>query len=253
MPRVSKAAVPALPAAAARLGFHEPITLDHHQMIQIGLDGFPKAGKTHFTLEMAQHLNKRTAFVNINKGLGGVIEKFNGSKLMVVDLDYPEDNDQGGAMRTMKQYQEIWDWAMGDQVPIVVDKFNEVWGIAQIAAFGNKQPIALAYRPLNDGMKYMLDKMAGNKVHVVLIHDVADEYKGDVRTGEFVRQGFKHTEGKVEINAQLSLPHKSKTPTLTILNNRWDINLNGKELTGTEASFMGLGRLFFGKDWDPNA
>jgi hypothetical protein len=247
--------IPEVKKALADLGFVRP-KRDYKEAIYGNLRGKPKSGKTHFAL---RYLPEPITFININKGLDGVVQKFMDEKdinLLHIDIT----TNQAEAVRGFRAFEDAWREILsrGLAPSLVVDKMGEIYELACTAEFGyNNRPMGRAYGRLYTLLDELLDIPYQDdvKTHVILIHDRKEEYKNDEKTGEFTTDGYKRVEGKVGVNMEIEVVKNGKefAPKLTILSNRFDLALFGKELVGKDATFEKLGETLFGPHWDPEA
>lgn len=234
-----------VPRELADLGYERP-TMDFRETLYMSLNGYDKSGKTDFAL---RHSPEPIGIVDINKGLDGVVQKFMAKK-DIFHKPIQVSKDQQQCIQQFGEFQETWRSSIGKELvkTFVVDNFGELYDLATFAEFGGMKPRGRAYGPLFSLLNEMLDMPLAHNVHVILIHNLKAEYKGDDPTGDNVLRGYSNVPHKVQINADIKI--ENKVPVLTIRNSRFDLDHFGHELRGENASFVGLGRFLYGPHWE---
>lgn len=200
-----KAKNTSLEADLRALGFEKAMS-EVRPLLYLAIDGRDKSGKTHFALTAPGDIG----VIDINRGLEGVIQKFQ-KKKDIYHLKVETARDQQTAITNFRKFEEAWRKLLTETKvrSLIVDNFGEVWELARIAQFGQQSSRARNYGDLNALMDELLDMPldeANQNTNVILIHNLKDEWVDDKQTGRLARWGYKNTKHKAQINALIEMP-----------------------------------------------
>lgn len=247
-----------LAADLEALGFERAIS-SVKPTVYVALDGLDKSGRTNWSLEKAPG---PIAVIDINRGLEGVIQKYQKKKDIFVKR-IATTSDQAQAVANLGAFVTAWNELLPKLKggTLVVDNFGEIWEMARFAAFGKASARAREYGELNASMDEILDAPYDHDANVILIHDLKEEYLNDSPSGNYARWGYKNVRKKVQVNLLLEyregfkLVHEgmnvyskaedaeSKAKPdfyMTVVNNRFDPEMRGKEWKGKDVNFKTL-------------
>ena len=213
-------------------------------VIRVG--GLDKDGKTHFALTAPGPI----AFMNIDRGTEGVIEKFATEKTIYMTenfRDMPSTTDAENQKR-WKAFHDCHWAALEDKKirSIIWDTDTEAWEIARLAKFGRLEKVPpLMYTELNREFREMIDAAFNHDKNLILITKNKKQYvKRDADdkgswNGKYEASGFTDLPYIVQANlrSRLEVGGAGVKPYIEFINCRQNMALKGSELEGDLATF----------------
>jgi len=255
--------VPPLPA-----GFTLP-SADIPQRALFGTQGMDRTGKSDFWLRNAPD---PVAYINLDIGLEGVIEKFVriGRKLWGFNYNIPPldgSTDQRGYKKHYDNVRDAYFRALDhkDVRTIVFDRADQMWELMRLAEFGQLNPAAdikKAYLSLNQLYKSFIRKAYDTDKSLVLVHGMKRVYSRrkdsqgrDVDTWEglYDRMGFGESAYLIQSNLEHYFIPGDNTFGVRILNCRQNPSVTGMTFEGDLCNFAEVAAAVFEnspKDWE---
>lgn len=207
--------------------------------ILVSITAPPKTGKTHLAMTFPAPLK----IYSFDLGAKFVKTKFPEKQIEIVEYALPileSDSPAPWAEKIwldfLKDYKH--DAYSGEYSTLVIDTATALWGICRQAITEEKNrkrltEVEYALPNLKMSAIFAHAKTAG--VNLVTIQYNRDRYVKQENTGEKELDGWKQTEGQVDVVLDMSrVITSSKCSMLTkIVDNRFDRNVNGKVLTDT--------------------
>jgi hypothetical protein len=169
----------------------------------VSLTGDPKTGKTHFALTYPEPL----VVYSFDLGLDRVLPNFVGKNITVKKFPIPLVDS-----RRPKPYAlEIWnrfyeeykeDVESGEYATVVVDTGTALAELARHARteeLGQQSLLPVQYGEVNARLSAVLTAPRISGINLVATHHLKDVYVDDKATGEQTLDGYKRTEGLVDI------------------------------------------------------
>lgn len=206
----------------------------------VSIAGLPKAGKTHLALTFPAPM----VVFSFDLGFEIVRAKFAGKEINVktysipiLESSHPKPYAQPIWQEFVKDYKKaIWDKEIKT---VVVDPATTVWELdrhAYTEELGQKQLLPVQYSEPNARMSALLTEPRISGVNLVLTHYLRDIYVNDKATGELELDGFKRTEGLVDLVLHLQREQrpakgggKENFIRTIVKDNRYDLALNGMD------------------------
>ena len=206
--------------------------------------GEPKTGKSHLALTFPAKL----VVFSLDVGIDPVLAKFKGKDIEVKMYPLPIiDSVKGTGMG--KEILAIWR-QMNDDIKaatedpevksIVIDTATALYELARIARaaeLGQENLLQFQYGDVYARMKAIIQRPRIAGQNLVLTHYLRDKYIKEQNTGEKELDGWRHTEGEVDLvlvtRRELKTEKGGKKKSIivtTIKDNRYDLALNGVEL-----------------------
>lgn len=209
--------------------------------IIVAVNSLPKSGKSHFMLTFPKPL----MVFSFDIGLEPVLKKFPGQDIIVKTYPLPII-ETVRAVGFKKDILGIWQAFVEDYRKVIadtqvrsigLDTATALYEICRIARTGElgRELDPVEYGDVYLRMKALVQQARLSGQNLVLTHYLKDVYVGREPTGEKVLDGWKHTEGEVDVVLMLRR-ERSKDKgkpgdkvILTIKDNRYDMALNGWE------------------------
>lgn len=215
--------------------------------IIVSISGMPKNGKSHLALSFPAPM---TIF-SFDIGLESLLRKFPDKEFDVKTYPIPIiDSVKGKGLQ--KEIMGIWNTFMDDlrvatesnAKTLVIDTATAVYEIARIARageLGQENLLQFQYGEVYARMKSIIQRPRLAGQNLVLTHYLRDRYVDNASTGEKELDGWRHTEGEVDVVLTIrkervsrigkdSKPHKKTIFITTIKDNRYDPQVEGEEL-----------------------
>ncbi len=180
-----------------------------------------KDGKTTFGLTGPAPL----AFINLDEGLEGVVEKFiaEGKELFISDFRAYSD------ATSQKEWERVWEEVKRAYInalasphvrTVTIDTETEMWELCRLARFGKLDQVkSHHYGPVNAEYRELIRKVYDTDKNLILLRKLKDEYVDDKRTGNKEMAGYKDIPYQVQCNAYLWRRTKAgKTANLRVIN-----------------------------------
>lgn len=231
--------------------------------LTVAVDGVEKCGKTHFALTAPGPI----AIQSVDMGLEGVIQKFQADKeiwLAERRMELPDggllkelslEQTSAAAQKCVKEIISDFRDALSDTNirTIIWDSATEVWEILRLARFGKLTQVKPHhYGPVNAEYKDLLRLANDSDKFLVLLHQMKDEYINDKRTGSYKRAGMSNTGFLVQVGGvcgkDSAAEDTSTKFSYTINDCRFNTELEGLSLTGTDCDFPHLAALVLDND-----
>ena len=224
----------------------------------MSLHGKVKQGKTHFALTAPGPI----AVQNLDMGLDGVVQKFQGHKRIYVS-NYEgirsADLQSLDPAQVMKKMEETWirfvddyHWALKNCRTVVWDTASEVWELARLTRLGkigNIKPHH--YAMVNMEFRELIREAEAGDTNFILLHRVKKEYVNEQWSGAYERAGFGDVGSWVHLIA--SAERQDDGFHLCVEACRQNPNLRGADLPELLATFPQLAMLVFAgtslEDW----
>lgn len=175
----------------------------------IGLSvGEVGTGKTHFWLGAPGPI----VVQSLDKGLEGVVEKFQADKdIYVAEYDWsPTDNlDQDEAVLLRDKFIADYEHALQHARTVIWDKESDVWQLFRYAEFGAPNDNPRNYDVLNQRYRKYVNAAKATDINFGCIEGMKDEWvskfnpktgkEGARSSGNRLRQGFSELDGLVHI------------------------------------------------------
>lgn len=171
----------------------------------LSIEGLDKCGKTHLALTAPGPMG----YLNFDRGLKGVIEKFQSQKRITVFNYEPVSQlvGQGDDAydRAYAQFQADYRYCLKTFRTTVVDTLSEGWGSLRLAEFGKlAQVMPHHYTKPNMIIKGLIDEIYEYPdKNLILVHSMKDEYINDKKTGKYEIDGFKKIYHVVQMAVRL--------------------------------------------------
>lgn len=228
--------------------------------ISVAIVGAPKSGKTHLALTLTPPIVVYSFDV---RGADLLLPKFKGKQIVVKPFIPPISDtlepDEGAPkfwQAIKADYQKTVD--SGEFKTVVLDPATMLWEIIRDAwqvAKHKQHLMSRDYGDANRSMAWVLTYPLLKGMNVVSINYLRDKYVDDQATGEKEIDGFKRTEGLVDVILQTVMKEKptsaeerkaTKRETKSVVVTRvekcrFDRDLNGMELT--DATFEDVATL----------
>lgn len=238
----------------AKLGFEESKVEEHFRLI-MSSSALEKTGKTHFAVDAVPD---PIAYVNLDDGEEGVLNKFRHKKIITTKLNRRQEKVLEGEAYTMDDAEDEWGRAhdimravvkSSSIRTVVFDTATDLWEIARIAEHGKlKEVMPQQYSNLNAKFRaFMKLPYLRTNLNCVFIHKVKKEYKGKNWSGEYERQGFNEIGFLVQVNVEHFRVDEDEDEDrpfgIRILDCRQNGDLVGDELIGPMCNFRALARM----------
>ncbi len=207
--------------------------------ITVSISGLPKSGKSHLALTFPDPI----VVFSFDLGLEPLLKKFSKKNITVkayptpiIDTARPKPYAKEIWEQFNKDYKQvIWD---KEVKTVILDPATTIWEIVRHSwteELGQKQLMPVQYSEPNARMSALLTEPRISGVNLVSIHYLKDVYVNDKATGELELDGFKRTEGMVDIVLlnQRQVRQKKNVIVTTIKDHRFELSLNGMELETT--------------------
>ncbi len=216
-------------------------------IVRIG--GLDKGGKTHWALTTPDPIG----VVNIDRGLEGVVEKFvaAGKIIHVTDFrDMPVKNQKDHENRWDTFDTRYWTLLRDPAIrSIIWDTDNEAWEMIRMAYFGKLTQIkSHHYGEVNAAFRKLIDGAFDNNKNLIMVNRYKKQYVKKSPTsddsawnGKYEPGGFTEAPNIVQVNLRAQLVKDPEggddIPTVTVINCRQNMQLNGEVFKGDEACF----------------
>ncbi len=208
----------------------------------VSISGRPKAGKTHLAMSFPDPIK----IFSFDMGATFVRTKFPDKEIDIDEIVLPiiDSTEIAWAYPVWDKFEQDYKAATegGKYKTIVIDTGTVVWQICHQAVIERK-PKELAYVLPNLKMTSLFARAKVGGVNLVATHYLSPIYVKGENTGTFGLDGWKRTEGQVDIVLEIAsktMADKTVMQT-TIKSNRFDRDLNGSVLDDTDyAEIMGL-------------
>lgn len=211
--------------------------------ILASVSGRPKAGKTHMSMTFPDPIK----VFSFDLGAAFVRTKFPDKEIDVTEITLPivESTEQTWAEEPWKKFEQDFKGAVesGKYNTVVLDTATVVWQMCHQAITeerNRKKMLEVEYFAPNLKMSSLFARARIAGVNLVVIQYLRDKYvKGD-NTGELELDGWKRTEGNVDIVLEMESVligegDSSKTVMKTKIKDcRFDRDLNGRILDDTD-------------------
>lgn len=214
----------------------------------VSISGHPKTGKSHLALTFPAPM----VVFSFDIGLDPVLKKFEGKDIVVKTYPIPII-DSVKALSFQKDLKGIWDSFVNDLKKatenvkiktLVIDTWTAVYEIARIARaseLGLQNIVQHQYGDVYARLRSLIQRPRIAGQNLVLTTYLRDRFVGDQNTGEPELDGWKRTESEVDVVLwtrrdvqtvmEANKPIKKNVITTLIKDNRYDLDINGKELT----------------------
>jgi hypothetical protein len=247
-------------------------TSEAPKRLLINSQGLEKSGKTHWALSS---LPDPIAFISLDNGFEGVIEKFADKKqIACFTTNVPP-------VAAQSEYLPIWNnvkshiitaMGMSEFRSIVLDTGTDIWELLRLAEFGSLTPrgdIKQIYSIVNQQYRSLIKIAYDKAVSLDVIHRVKKQYvtrtvqtqkgpqKVDVWEGDYERAGFADSGYLSQINIEHIFDASRPGPLsnkfgIRVIDSRQNMNIVGLELFGEENNFPTLASYVFDnspEDW----
>jgi len=204
------------------------------------IGGLEKDGKTHFALTAPAPIG----VLDMDRGLEGVVEKFAAEKdIFIKSFRGMQSADYATKWEAFEAgYHRLLSDASIRS--IIWDTDTESWEMARLAYFGRQSSIPLKYPPLNTLYRKLIDEAFDADKNLILISRYKKQYVGvgedSAWNGKYEAAGFGELPSIVQINLRAKLIEDEDgvvTPTVTVINCRQNMRINGEVFEGDEARF----------------
>jgi len=217
----------------------------HRLIMRVG--GLDKSGKTHFGLTAPGPIS----VINADRGLEGVVEQFASSKEIHVTpsfRDMPSETEEQQEKRWEEVYNCYWSALEDNEIrSIVIDTDSELWDMARLALLGRLEKVPpLRYTQLNRTFREMIDAAFTHDKNVISICKYRKQYVSTTDSndlghwnGLYEPSGFSDMPYIVQMNlrTQMTMTDDGPVPTITVVNCRQNMQMNGEVFEGDEARF----------------
>lgn len=215
-----------------------------------------KAGKTHFGFTQPGPI----AFINMDRGWEGVLEKFIAAGKTIIRKDFIIDP-------TARMNENKWDalWyelrasyylavSSGRFRSVFVDTGNAMWEAQRMEAFGKLTQVPpLKYQEVNAQFEALISTAYNYPVNVVIAHRMKQVYENDAagrgqKTGAWEATGYKDMRYVVQVNVEQAWLDEENVPAMRIDTCRQQQRLRGAVLKGEMCNFPTLGMMVHGPE-----
>lgn len=208
-----------------------------------------KCGKNHFAFTAPGPIG----CINIDYGLDGVVQKFQGDKQIFVSkyrLKVPPKGADSNLVAAASV--ELWDdiledyhYSVANYRTTIVDTADEAWAFLRLARFGKLDQVKPHhYGPVNAEFRDLFREAYDNSSNLIMLHKSKAEYVNDVRTGGRERAGFTDTGFLVQVEVKLFKLHPDDRDDVTdngfrgeIISCRDNPDIEGTVLQGPMLNF----------------
>lgn len=209
----------------------------------VSVAGVPKSGKSHLALTFPEPV----VIFSFDIGIEPVLKHFPDKQIKVVTYPVPIV-DSVKALGMQKELRGIWDTFVSDYrkqtenkdvQTLVIDTATAVYEIARVARaaeLGQENLLQFQYGDVYARMKSLIQRPRIAGQNLVLTHYLRDRYVNDMNTGEKELDGWRHTEGEVDIVLRVrkevrKLPKGERAVffVATLTDNRYDPTADGTE------------------------
>ena len=228
-------------------GFEKATSIVLKRRLICRVGGLEKEGKTHFALTAPAPIGA----IDMDRGLEGVVEKFADEKDIYVK------NLRGMPVQDQKDHEARWDafeaahrQLLADTTirSILWDTDTEAWEMARLAYFGKLTQIkSHHYGQVNAAFRKLIDEAFDADKNLILISRYKKQYvkknpasDDSVWNGKYDAAGFNELASIVQVNLKAKLirgDDGSCIPSITIINCRQNMGMNGEVFEGEEACF----------------
>jgi AAA domain len=253
-------------ATMESVGFVEYIEEEPKPRMIVATMSQEKRGKTHFAMTAPGPI----AYINIDKGEEGVLNKFKkkGKRILYKEIPKPKRGLKGDAAKAayteaFEEIKEALEVAIDNPSikTVVVDTATELWEYLRLARHGKlTQIMPHQYTDINAEFRELIRTLFDSNKNAILIHKVKKEYKegkdGKANfTGRYEFAGF----SEMRFLAQVVVEHRryenEEGPGVTfgikVLDSRLEPDCIGLELDGPSCNFTDLAISHF-PDIDPS-
>lgn len=202
------------------------------------------------------------AFLNMDRGWEGVLEKFTAAGKVIVRKDFI-------VPLNMKMTDAAWDnmWAAlrasymyaissGHFRSVFVDTGTAMWETLRMAEFGKLSKIPpMKYGEVNAQFEALVLSATDYPVNVCFAHRMKQEYAADTaggmanKTGEWIPTGYGQMPYVVQVAIEQAWNEQKNVPALRINRSRFDQRKAGVVLEGDMCNFPTLGMFIHGPEF----
>jgi len=210
------------------------------QRLVINIQGLEKTGKTHLALTSPSPL----AFISIDKGEEGVIQKFQYNE-SIARMEVRYDPTAGSSAAN-----DLWEYVKDqirqayqiNQGTLIIDTATELWEMMRLGRLGKLTQVRPHhYAPVNAEMNEVIRwAYDATSMNTIFLHKMGSVF--DV-PGQLERKGFSQMGYLVQANIQAfrrDLPEGGSSFGFQVLDHRTAPQLNGYVLEGERATIPWL-------------
>lgn len=212
----------------------------------LSVEAVEKQGKTHFALTAPGPI----AYINLDRGLEGVIQKFQTQKVIGV-ASFVQEIQALGRNPGKDEADAIWrkvveKWRLGlrHARTVVLDTGTKAWELIRLARLGKlTQVMPHHYGPVNAEFDSLMNEAYDYDANAIILHRRKAEYINDKRTGEYERAGYKDIGFVVQGNLlayRVSSQDREAGDLgfrVRVINCRQNPEIDGLEFENTQATF----------------
>jgi len=241
---------------AANLGFERPRRTRQRRQCWLGA-GKTKTGKTRFGLTFPGPI----AVLSFDRAIEDVLHEVPGADVVVKDFTRSfklgEPMTQAQAQAVEAEFAKAYLGALEhkDIRTVMIDKGTTLWEIMRYAEWGKIDHVkAHHYVGVNSRMRRYLLAFQDSTKNVYIVDDVKEEWDDNGKpTGQFKREGFKHTPGLVQVCASFERVEKGKDFFMTLEECALNSSLIGWKFEGPEIDFRQIAGMVMtdsvAEDW----
>lgn len=171
--------------------------------IIVSVTGDPKTGKSHFSLTFPEPI----VVYSLDMGLDRVLPHFKGKNITVKKYPLPLIDSVRPKAYALPIWNELYseykkDVENGEYATIVIDTATALAELARHARteeLGQQSLLPVQYGEVNARLSAVLTAPRISGTNLVVTHHLKDVYVDDKATGEQALDGYKRTEGLVDI------------------------------------------------------
>ena len=204
----------------------------------------PKCGKTYLALTWEGPIKVYSFDLGAAFVRGKILEKFPSKVIDITEFNLPiveSDNPAPWAEPVWEKFQKEFkaDVESGKYKTLVIDTATALWNVCRQAiteAKNRKKLLEVEYALPNLKMSALFARARVNGVNLVTIQYTRDRYVKQENTGEKELDGWKQTEGQVDLVLEMSrvVANKRCTMVTRIVDNRFERDLNGQTFNDTK-------------------
>lgn len=215
----------------------DDVTVAKYPNINVAIKGNPKTGKTHFALTAPDPI----ALFSFDIGVKRVVSKFEDKAIEVFYHEIPlldtAAKNVNFAKRIWSDFSDEYKMVANDKKyrTVIIDTASGLYDICRYAyreETGQTNIVQRQYEEVYARMSSVLMAPHYGGFNLITTYHLKEEYKAGVATGEMILDGYKRTEGLVDVvlASRLEKVGGKITPIFTVSECGFDISLNGAEL-----------------------
>lgn len=241
-----------LPKSFNKWNLQMPYKLEKRGLL-LSVTGEIGAGKSDLIFRSAP---EPVLFVNADKNVQGLVERYIGKQIYIHELDIPKDFDKASDKVLLDEFTDLYMDAVtsGYFRCISIDTFDHIYNLARRGILGESafefgENKRTDFAPVNAFMRSLFDEARKHQVSLIATSHPKDEYRGAVATGKKVPGGWKHMVACAEMHISLTKDISEKN-----INKKFRCLIEkctpapeceGEELGGDEITFQTLASLAY--------